>query len=181
MVVLAKHRKYGTLPSGELSDISAAIPGPYTVISHEAPIATTDTLLRTRTQFTMSVQVGSGAGAPSERFWPETIVSLVAYWQPSSSTAVGALVGTSEHYLGSQVLVPEIAMSPTAAGEYVVTWRQTEDLVTQTSRHDPAATSGPKVNIGIFVYDTNNALDGTYPSIIITYTVRLFTLWGSIP
>lgn len=179
-MTLVKHRKYGTLPSGELSDIAVAIPGPYTVISHTSPVATTDTLLRSRTEFTMSAQIGSGTGAPPERGWPETIVTLAAWWTPTSSTVGGALVGTSEHYLGSQVLVPEIAMSPTAPGEYVVTWRQNEPLVTETSRHDPTATSGPNLNICIYVYDTNGFLDGTYPSEVITYTVRLFSLWGSL-
>lgn len=179
-MALTKHRHYSFDPSGELSDVAAAIPGPYTVVSHEAPVATTDSLLRTRTAFTMSVQVGSGAGAPSERFWPETYVNIVAWWTPTGSTAVGALGGTSEHFLGQSLLVPEIAMSPTAAGEYVVTWKMTEDLITQTARHDVTATLKPRVNIGLFVYDTNNALDGTYPSIVITYGVHLFTLWGSV-
>jgi hypothetical protein len=177
-MVLVKRRQYGSLPSGMLTSIGPTGGTPITAISHHAPHSTTDSFLRLRAEFTMEVEVGT-VGAPPESWWPMTTVTLIAWWTPSSSTAIGNITGTSEHFLGSQLLVPELFPSQTAPGEYVIIWRQTEPLVTETSRRDVTASSGPTVSIGFTVYDTTPALDGTYAGVGISYETRLFSLWGS--
>lgn len=180
-MTLVKRRLYGELPSGQLASIGPTGGTPITAISHQAPHQNDATFLRLRTQFTMSVEVGSpAADVPPEGWWPQTYVTLVAWWSDSGSTAIGNITGSSEHYLGSQLLVPEMQPGASDPQEYTVTWRQREDLVAQTSRRNAAATSPPRINIGFTVYDTTPALDGTYAAIQVTYDCRLFTLWGTL-
>jgi hypothetical protein len=179
-VVLIKSRKYGTYPMTNLSTVYAPPTTPVNVAHHTAPVGATDSFLRLRAQFQMDVIVGS-ADPPPELWWPSCSVTLIAWWTPSASTATGAANGTSEHYLGSSVLGSTIVASPTAPDEYTVLWRQTEDLVCQTARHDPEAPAGPSVNIGLVVYDTGPYLTGDYTSIRIDYECRLFTAWGTPP
>lgn len=178
-MTLVKRRLYGSLPSGSISSIGPTGSTPITAISHHAPHSTTDSFLRSRAEFYMQVQVGSGAGSPPESWWPQTTVTLQSWWTPSASTAIGSIVGSSEHFLGSQLLVPRLKQSPSAPDEYVIQWIQDEPLITQTNRRDISATGGPTVSVGFTVYDTTPALDGTYSAINISYEVRLFTLWGS--
>jgi hypothetical protein len=179
-VTQVKRRIYGELPSGALSAIGPTGGSPISAISHQAPHANDDTFLRLRAQFTMSVIVGSPtADVPPESWWSQTYITLVAWWSPTGSTALGNITGSSEHYLGSQLLVPIFQPGASDPQEYVVTWKQDQDLITETARRDPAATARPRINIGFTVYDTTPALDGSYTAIQIAYDTRLFTLWGS--
>lgn len=173
-----KHRIYGTYPTTNVSTIYAPPTGPLTLAHHVAPGGTDDTFLRLRAQFQMAVQV-SDVSPPPEYWWTGCSVTLLAWWTPSASTALGAANGTSEHYLGSAVLAPTTVLSPTVPGVYTVLWRMEQDLVTETSRHDLSASAGPSVNLGLVVYDTVPALTGLYSIASIDYEARLFTLWGT--
>ena len=179
-MTLVKHRIYGTYPTTNVSTIYAPPSSPLTLAHHVAPGGHTDSFLRLRAQFQMAVTV-SDVDPPPEYWWTGCSVTLLATWRPDSSDAVGNANGTSEHYLGSAVLAPTIVHSPTVPGVYTVLWRMTEDLVTETARHDLAASAGPSVNLGIVVYDTVPALTGIYSINSIDYEARLFTLWGTPP
>jgi hypothetical protein len=179
-MVLTKHRIYGTYPATNLSTVYAPPSDPLNVVHHVAPGGHTDTFLRARVQFQMSVIVGS-TDPPSESWWPSCSVTLIAYWTPTSSTAIGAANGTNEHYLGSKVLGSTIVPSPTAPDEYTVLWRMEDDLVVETSRRDLSASAGPSFNVGVVIYDTAPSLTGDFTSIRIDYEARAFSLWGTPP
>lgn len=179
-MTLIKHRKYGTYPMTNLSNITGSPGSPLNVAHHTAPVGTTDSFIAARAQFQMSVIVGS-ADAPPEFWWPSCSATIIAAWTPTSSTTTGPANSTSEHYLGSAVLGSTIVPSPTAPDEYTVLWRMTEDLVIETGRVDHAAASGPSLNIGLVIYDTGPYLTGIYSSIRIDLECRLFTLWGTPP
>ena len=177
-MALTKHRIYGTYPTTHASTLYAPPGTPFPVAHHVAPGGHYDTFLRLRAQFQMDVIVGSTA-PPPELWWPSCSVTLIAWWTPLNTSAVGGATGTSEHYLGSAVLAPTIVPSPTDPHGYTVLWRMNQDLVTETSRVDRSGPAGPSVNLGIVVYDTTPALTGIYSSVDISYEARLFTLWGT--
>ena len=177
---LIKHRIYGSYPTTNVSTLTASPGSPKTLAHHVAPGGTSDTFLRLRAQFQLAVQV-SDVTPPPEYWWTGCSATLMAWWTPSASTALGAANGTSEHYLGSKVLAPTTVLSPTTPGVYTVLWRMTEDLICETARKDAAATAGPSVNLGLVVYDTGPYLTGIYSIASIDYEARLFTLWGTPP
>ena len=179
-MVLTKHRIYGTYPTTHASSIYAPPTTPLPVAHHVAPGGHQDSFLRLRAQFQMAVIVGS-SDAPPESWWPSCSATLIAWWTPLNTSAVGAANGTSEHYLGSAVCQPTIVPSPSAPDEYTVLWHLDDDLITETSRVDPTATAGPSVNLGLVLYDTTPALTGIYSSVDISWEARLFTLWGTPP
>jgi hypothetical protein len=179
-MTLLKHRIYGTYPTTNAATVYAPPTTPLTLAHHVAPGGTTDTFLRARVQFQMSVLV-STTDPPPEAWWPACSVTVLAAWTPTASTAIGSANGTSEHYLGSAVLAPTIVGSPTAPGEYTVLWRMEDDLVVETSRHDLSASAGPSFNAGVVIYDTEPALTGLYTGVAINYEMRAFSLWGTPP
>jgi hypothetical protein len=179
-VVLVKSRKYGTVPATNLSSLVASPSSPVNVLHHTGPGGASDTFLRARVQFQMDVLIATG-DVPSESWWPSCSVTLLAFWTPTSATTLPNANGTSEHYLGSAVLGSTIVPSPTAPDEYTVLWRMERDLILQTSRQGDPESTGPSFNVGIVVYDTQNALDGTFSAIRIDYECRGFSLWGTPP
>lgn len=181
-MVLTKSRHYTETPATNLSAIIAPPGTPKGVSHHVAPVGVTDTFLRLRAQFTMCVAVGNvSSDIPPEGWWPLTTVTLVAFWTDTNSAIVPSSVGTSEHYLGSKLLVPRLTPSPSDPTSYYVVWEMEDDLVTDTARKAVSAATGPAVNLGIVVYDPTPALSGIYTAISISYNARLFTLWGSPP
>ena len=179
-MTLDKHRKYTTSPATNLALVSAPPSAPKNVAHHVAPVGTTDSFLRLRCEFHMDVRIG-GTDIPPESWWPATTVTLVAFYTDTNSTTVGNSVGSSRNYLGSQLLVPRMIPSASTPGDYIVTWSQTEPLLTDTARKPALGATGPAINIGLVVYDFTPALDGTYADLAIDYECRLFTLWGSVP
>lgn len=153
---------------------------PVLVAAHNAPHATTDTFLRARFEFTMSVLIGSStADVPPEEWWARAAAEIQLSWRPDSTHTPIAFNGNSEHFLGSQLLTPRLTPSPSSPTEYVVQWSQKTALVTETSRKDVTAVSGPSVTAGLGLWDPDSALDGTYTAVAIHWFWRLFTLWGS--
>lgn len=175
-MVMTKKRIYNEIPVTNTSPLVAPPNAPVNVMHHENPFTSTATYIRSRCQFYMDCRVGT-PDPPPEIWWPVTTVTLVAFYTPTTSSTVGNSVGSSERYLGSQLLVPRATPSMTAAGEYIVQWKQDEDMVLDTQRTDTTSTTG-SINIGIVVYDPFSALSGIYGSIAADYNCRLWSLWG---
>lgn len=178
-MVLVKHRRYGYALATNLPSISA--PGTTgLLLEHtESPTTPQATLLRTRAEFTLHVQVGTpSSDVPPEKWWSETYVTLYAFWTPSNSSAGASPTGSSEHYLGSQFLAPKIVTSPSSPTEYTVTWTTDDALETSTYRKLATAVTGPSVNWYISIFDPEFALGGIYSAINIDYGLRWFVLWG---
>lgn len=175
-MVMEKKRHYNEIPVTNLGTIYAPPVAPLNVMHEPNPFVTTASYLRLRCQFYMDVRIGTPDPPPSI-WWSSCTVTLVAFWTPSGSSTVGNSVGTSEHYLGSQLLTPTLTMDPQVATDYAVQWKQTEDMVLETARADTSTVSA-SINIGIVVYDPYTALQGTWASVGIDYNCRLFTLWG---
>lgn len=175
-MALPKYRQY---TEGPFNPPTLAASVFQTIVAHHAaPVSHQDTFLRMRFQFFMSVAIGT-VDPPPEIWWSEAAVKLQAYWSPTGSLTAPSLNGHSEHYLGSQMLAPELTMSPSAPGEYYVTWSQECEFITETSRLDPTTSSFPTVSVYLSLWDNNNALDGTYGSVGIFWYWKLFTLWAT--
>ena len=151
---------------------------PLTVASVVSPHGPSDTLLRTRFEFDMSVRVGT-PDPPPELWWSEATALLYAFWNSNGSATCPSMIGNSEHFLGSTMLHPRMTQSATAPGEYVVQWATDEPLITETSRVNSAPSVNPRVVWGLHINDLNSALDGTYASVGIFWYWRYFSLWGS--
>lgn len=178
-MVMVKKRLYNEYPQTNLATLVAPPIAPVNVAHQTNPFTSTATYLRLRAAFYMDVRVGT-PDPPPTAWWPPTTVTLVAFYASSTSSTVGNSVGSSEHYLGSQMIAPRVVADPTVAGEYTVQWIQQEDLVLDTSRTDTTSTTGA-INVGIVVFDPYAALSGIWASIGVDYSCRLFTLWGQQP
>ncbi len=121
----------------------------------------------------------TGTDVPPPGWYLGVSVTLLAFWSDTSTLVIPNATGNSEHYLGSKVLAPRYVDTTNDAGGYMVQWQMESDLVTQTSRTPASPSSGPCVNLGIVVYDTTPALDGTYADINICLEARLFSVWGT--
>ncbi len=177
-MTLTKHRLYGTAPITNTGSIVASPSAPKIVAHHLGPGGHTDSFLRLRAQFQMGVIV-DGSDIPPAGWWIGVSVTLLAFWSETSTLVIPNATGNSEHYLGSKVMAPTLTDLSFAGGGYSVQWRLDDDLVTETSRAVSTPSTGPCVNLGIVVYDTLGALDGTYADINICLEPRLFTLWGT--
>jgi hypothetical protein len=178
-MVLVKHRRYGYALATNLPLISA--PGTTgLLLEHtESPTSPQATLIRTRAEFTMSVNVGNPmSDVPPLGWWDATYVTLYAFWTPSNSSAGASSTGSSEHYLGSQFLAPKFTADPTDAGAYFVQWTTDDALATSTYRKDASAVTGPSVNFYVSIFDPLAALGGFYAAISINYGLRWFLIWG---
>lgn len=177
-MTLVKRRIYNESPFGPTT--IPASPSATAITVHTAPHSNQDTFLRARFEFQMATQVGSPtADVPPEDWWPRASLTLIASWSPTGSHSPLPLVGNSEHYLGSQILVPRLTHSPSDPTEYVVQWSQEEPMILDTARQDATATTAPTIIVGFHVNDPDNALDGTYSAISTTWYWRMFSLWGS--
>ena len=174
-----KRRHYTDFISTNQAPFVASSVSPLLVATHSAPHSTTDTFLRARVEFMASADVGTADPPLPESWWTFANIVLLAFWVPSSAATVGPSFGTSEHFLGSQLITGQLYPSPTDPGSYYVMWTQEEPMILDTARKDVTATSGPRVNIGITWYDPYSILTGAFASIPVNYQGRLFTLWGS--
>ncbi len=178
-VPLTKIRRYNEHPQTSLSTFVAPPVTPVNVLHMPNPAVTTSTFLRARAQFTFNVRVDP-SDPPPEQWWPACQITFIAAWTNSTSSALPNAVGGSEHYLGSQVLVPRVTPPLVTPNEYVVQFNQTEDLVLDTSRADPSVVDS-SVNFGIVVFDPFSALSGLYAGVLINLDCRAFVLWGTRP
>lgn len=175
---LVKHRQYGDVLSTAMSTFVGTSTTPFPTASYSAPVSTTDTFLRGRFEYSISVQVDP-ADPPPFSWFGVTNFLLIAWWNTSGTTAVGASFGTSEHFLGSKLLTPTYTQDPGGVtNSYVVTFTSDDPLIVRTSRKGNT-TSTPRVNLGLTAYDPYAALDGTYTSIAVNYQAHNFVLWGA--
>jgi hypothetical protein len=177
-VALVKRRQYGDIVSTNKSTFVGTSVSPIPIARYAAPHSVTDTFLRGRFDLNVCVQVDP-VDAPPFAWFGVTNFLLIAYWNTSGTTVVGPSFGTSEHFLGSQLLKPTLSSEPGAvAGSYVVQFNSDDPLIVQTPRKGDTASS-PRVNLGLTAYDPYAALDGTYTSIAVNYQAHNFVLWGS--
>lgn len=179
-MVLVKSRKYHNLVGTNLASLVGPSATPLSLLVDTAPISFVTSFLRARAELGLTVRVLPTL-PPSPDWWTDVAMYLIAWWSPNGSVVSGSGSGTSEHYLGSQLLHPTL-VTPTGAGaEYFVRWEQTEPFEVVTARKNPAATSPPTFILGLVVYDPFSNLDGSNPGVSISYFGRGFTLWGSPP
>jgi hypothetical protein len=181
-VELVKHRTYGSTDLDPLLPLPAGSNTGMLISQVHAPVHHTDTLLRTRSELSVAVDVAApGNDIPPELWFIQANLTLLAFWVPSVSTVVLPAGGTSEGYLGSQLLHKRLVASPAVPTAYYVQFYTHEPLVTQTSRKDATAAAGPSVNFQLYVEDPEFTFCGTYADVGIVLHLRTFTVWGSIP
>lgn len=179
-MVLPKVRQYSDVIGGTINPFVGSSASPWVLLVKQAPVSNHDTFLRLRHELVVSVAVGTSVSdVPPEHWWLEAGVFVTAWWSPTGSLVPGPTAGTSEHFLGSKLLVPAQYESPSSPTSYTVVWHMTEPLVTDTSRVDATATVKPTVILSLYVYDPANALNGTYGAIDLNYYGRSHILWGT--
>lgn len=177
-MALVKHRQYGDIVTTNASTLVGTSITPFGLATYSAPVSVSDTFLRGRFDFMLSVQVDA-ADPPPFTWFGVTNILLIAWWTDTGSTAVGPSFGTSEHFLGSKLLTPVYTQAPGGVtNEYTVIFASDDPLIVQTYRKG-GSTNTPRVNLGLTAYDPYGALNGTYSSIGINYQGHSFVLWGA--
>lgn len=179
-MVLPKVRQYSDLIGTNINPFVGTSASPFAMLVKQAPVSNHDSFLRLRCEVVVSVAVGSSVSdVPPEAWWLQAGVFVTAWWSPTGSLVPGPTAGTSEHFLGSKLLVPSQNESPSLATSYSVVWHMTEPLVVNTSRVDLTASVKPTIVLSLYVFDPSSALDGTYGAISLNYYGRSFVLWGT--
>lgn len=177
---LVKYRQYGDIVATNVLPFVGSSTAPYVIGGYAAPVGPDDTFLRGRFDLSVAVQVDV-ADPPPFTWFGVTNFLLFAWWNPSGTTAVGTSFGTSEHYLGAQLLKPVYTQNPGGVtNQYTVVFAADDPLLVRTSRKGDGVHT-PRVNLALTAYDPYTALDGTYTSVAVNYQAHDFVLWGSPP
>jgi hypothetical protein len=176
-----KRRNYGSNENDSVTTIPLTVDAGILAGTFTAPSGHLDaTLLRTRAALHVGVTVGApGEDIPSEGWWLQAQVVLMAFWHPSTVTTPDAISGTAVGFLGSTLLQKRFVASASVPSEYSVQFFTDDDLVTETSRKANSVTTVPCVNWVLSVHDPSFTLQNGYAATNVSYYLRKFALWGS--
>lgn len=179
-MTLVKRRQYGTINHNPLAPLPLTVDTGVILQQSVSPGGTHATFLRGRFELSLGVAIGLPTlDIPPEKWWIECEATLYVYFVNGTSTALQPSSGTSELYLGSQVLSKTLVASPSQPDEYYVTFFTEDALEIQTARKFDTAVTGPAVNVWLYVHDPNFVFAGGYTATEVNSSLRYFFLWGS--
>jgi hypothetical protein len=173
------HYRVRDLVPGSNTDVIYT-PLPKMLAHQRRPRLNTDTLIRTWGSLEFSVMVLAD-NPPVQFWWYDTYVTMTIAWSPNDTTVMPSPNDSTDHTIATVQLVPRVDRFELPETGYRVVWTTPEQVDVKTMRSGNSADTGPSVNLGVLVYDPNDALNqqiDTY-SVAINWMAWLHTLWGS--